>query len=384
MSHRGSTAGPMAKKVRNAAIAVVGGVLLIVVGLGSAGLLKAPPKPGTHLTAAVRAHGRDHRVARPATYHAVAKHKPSVHPVTKAKAAPTTTTTASPPSPTSPTSPTSTTSTTPPIATGAAALQPVPTLSGSGPCRVRGTGLYVLPDLRCTPGAVNPAVTQADIGSTICSEGWTDTVRPPESYTEPLKEHQLAVYGEMGPIWTYEEDHLVPLELGGSPTSTANLWPEPGASPNPKDAVEDAANRAVCDGSMSLAYAQHAIATNWIALGQQLGVSSSSQQGSATTATAAPTPTTAATAPAPSPAPTTGGGAFCHASAAPANDGYPGDYVVSVTSNQPDQKATASDSGDTYSEYTNGSGAASITLWHTFSGEQINITIGAASCSTPA
>ena len=52
----------------------------------------------------------------------------------------------------------------------------------------------------------------------------------------------------------------------------ANLWPEPGASPNPKDAVEDAARRAVCDGSMSLTAAQQAMATDWIALGAQLGV----------------------------------------------------------------------------------------------------------------
>ena len=36
-----------------------------------------------------------------------------------------------------------------------------------------------LPDRRCTPGAIDPAVTQADIQSTICVTGYADTVRPP-------------------------------------------------------------------------------------------------------------------------------------------------------------------------------------------------------------
>src|SRR5579871_5396607 len=42
-----------------------------------------------------------------------------------------------------------------------------------------------LPDPSCTPGALNPDVTQATIASTICKTGWTATVRPPLSVTEP-------------------------------------------------------------------------------------------------------------------------------------------------------------------------------------------------------
>lgn len=143
-----------------------------------------------------------------------------------------------------------------------------------GACHVRGTGLYVLPDPACTPGVTNPEVTQADISSTICASGWTATIRPPESYTEPLKLDQIAAYGETGSVSSYEEDHLISLELGGSPRDPRNLWPEPGPSPNPKDAVENAARRAVCDGQISLASAQQGIATNWVALGEQLGVTS--------------------------------------------------------------------------------------------------------------
>src|SRR5262249_58597851 len=43
-----------------------------------------------------------------------------------------------------------------------------------------------------------------------------------------------------------------------------NLWPEPGASPNPKDSVEDHLHSLVCDGQMPLAKAQRIIATGWI------------------------------------------------------------------------------------------------------------------------
>jgi cardiolipin synthase A/B len=78
------------------------------------------------------------------------------------------------------------------------------------------------------------------------------------------------------------------------------------------------------------------------------------------------------------------GGPACQASASPADDGYSGDYNVYVHSNQPNQKATASDSGDTYSYSTNGSGYAVIYLWNTSAGETITVTVGGATCSTTA
>ena len=120
-----------------------------------------------------------------------------------------------------------------------------------GSCHVRGSGVYVLPDPRCTPGATNPVVTQATIHRTICVRGWTTKVRPSSSYTTKLKIQQMYLYGDRGSTSLYEEDHFIPLELGGSPTSAKNLWPEYGHIPNPKDAVENAANKAVCGGHMS-------------------------------------------------------------------------------------------------------------------------------------
>lgn len=135
----------------------------------------------------------------------------------------------------------------------------------AGSCHAIGPGLYSRPDPSCTPGTLNPAVTQATIHKTICVSGWTDRVRPPERITEQEKARSMAAYGDTGSMEGYEYDHLVPLELGGATNDPRNLWPEPGASPNPKDAVEDALRREVCDGRTTLARAQRQIATNWTA-----------------------------------------------------------------------------------------------------------------------
>lgn len=133
-------------------------------------------------------------------------------------------------------------------------------------CHQRGDGLFSLPDPHCTPGAVSPAVTQANIQSTICVSGYTETVRPSESITEPEKEESIAAYGDPGSLHDYEYDHLVPLELGGAVNDPRNLWPEPGATPNPKDELENRLREMVCDGELSLAAAQHEIATDWVAV----------------------------------------------------------------------------------------------------------------------
>lgn len=139
--------------------------------------------------------------------------------------------------------------------------QPAP-----GSCHAIGSGLYARPDPACTPGALNPAVTQATIHRTICVPGWTDSVRPPEAVTEQEKAASMAAYGDKGPMDGYEYDHFVPLELGGATNDRRNLWPEPGASPNPKDAVEDRLRRDVCDGQLSLAVARREIVKNWTSL----------------------------------------------------------------------------------------------------------------------
>ena len=132
----------------------------------------------------------------------------------------------------------------------------------SGPCIARDA----LPDPACTPGATDPRVTSANIDSTICAPGYTRTVRPPSHVTASIKHERMDAYRDIGPTSTYELDHLIPLELGGAPASSANLWPEPLQGPNnarTKDQVENDLHRAVCADRVELTVAQHEIATDW-------------------------------------------------------------------------------------------------------------------------
>ncbi len=127
------------------------------------------------------------------------------------------------------------------------------------------------PDPTCTPGAIDPAVTQADIQTTICRSGYTATVRPPVRETDKLKREMYTAYGI--PTGTASElDHLVSLELGGA-NDASNLWPEVGSQPNPKDSVENDLHKAVCSGKVTLAAAQQAIASDWQTAESVLGIS---------------------------------------------------------------------------------------------------------------
>jgi len=120
-----------------------------------------------------------------------------------------------------------------------------------------------LPDPKCTPWAIDPAVTQDNIDSTSCISGYTKTVRPLVSVTEPLKLESMKSYGFTDSPSNYEFDHLIPLELGGAPDDMKNLWPEPHSSSFIKDGVENYLHDQVCSGNMDLKTAQNEIATNW-------------------------------------------------------------------------------------------------------------------------
>ncbi|MEV4049613.1 hypothetical protein AB0J55_00340 [Amycolatopsis sp. NPDC049688] len=133
-----------------------------------------------------------------------------------------------------------------------------------------------LPDPACTPGAKNPDVTQSTIGSTICVSGWTATIRPSTTYTNGLKKQGIIDYGYSDTNMSdYEEDHFLPLELGGAPKDPRNLWPEPHAgSPNSssKDSVENAVKKAVCAHQVTLSAAQTAMLDNWTTAKSVLGI----------------------------------------------------------------------------------------------------------------
>lgn len=143
---------------------------------------------------------------------------------------------------------------------GTSPFRPAP----PGHCQYREPGN--LPDPACTPGAPNPAVTQGTIRATICRSGWTATIRPATGYTDSLKARQMAVYGLGGAATGYEEDHRIPLEVGGNPADPANLWPEPWAGQygaHAKDAVENRVHREVCAGTLTLAAGRAIFTGDW-------------------------------------------------------------------------------------------------------------------------
>jgi hypothetical protein len=125
-----------------------------------------------------------------------------------------------------------------------------------------------LPDPAMTPGWTDPRVTKETIKQTICVSGYTETVRPPTSYTNKLKQEQIKAYGYSDTkLGHYEEDHLISLQLGGSPDDPRNLWPQPyegSCGARVKDKIEGKLKRLVCSGKITLEEAQQAIATDWI------------------------------------------------------------------------------------------------------------------------
>jgi hypothetical protein len=127
------------------------------------------------------------------------------------------------------------------------------------------------PDPHLMPGVADPAVTQANIDTTICVSGYTARVRNVSA------SEKRAVFAEYhvdphGPGAPFEVDHLISLELGGA-NVIGNLWPQsyrPPAAPmaawvnaHGKDRLENALHALVCARRLPLADAQRAIATDW-------------------------------------------------------------------------------------------------------------------------
>ena len=118
-----------------------------------------------------------------------------------------------------------------------------------------------MPNPALTPGDVFPSATAQQ----VCMSGYARSVR---SVSAEEKRHVYDEYGiDSHAYGSYEVDHLVPLELGGS-NDIKNLWPQP-AIPVPgfheKDDLENRLHDLVCGGQIGLGEAQHAIAVNWLA-----------------------------------------------------------------------------------------------------------------------
>jgi hypothetical protein len=126
--------------------------------------------------------------------------------------------------------------------------------AGSTPAATPVTSPAALP-----PGALNPAVSQATIDTTVCVPRWTASIRPPSSYTSALKRRQMAALHLPGVPADYEEDHTLPLSLAGAPRDPSNLRPIPILQARADDVEERRLHTAVCSRRMSLGDAQRAI-----------------------------------------------------------------------------------------------------------------------------
>ncbi len=117
-----------------------------------------------------------------------------------------------------------------------------------------------LPDPVLSPGDTLD-VTKDD----ICVPGYSAKVR---DVPQSVKNQVYAEYGITSHApGSYEVDHIISLELGGS-NSIKNLYPEPyfaDLNAHVKDKLENKLHGLVCSGQVDLATAQHDIATDWVA-----------------------------------------------------------------------------------------------------------------------
>lgn len=240
-----------------------------VVVLITGALVSAPPTTTTLASTAVTTSPVDPPTSEPAT--PTASPPPATptsagHPVRSASARPTPSSVATPsptvarPEPTTaspkPAKPPPHRS--PPRTSSPAPTKAQPTTPAASPRE--GAHGAVLPDRHRTPGAVFPSATRA----AVCTVGYSARMRHVTDTT------RRAVFTQYGIPWakrhSYEVDHLIPLELGGS-NRVANLWPEPEGSTRKgyprKDQLENHLHALVCTGKVNLRTAQHAIATNW-------------------------------------------------------------------------------------------------------------------------
>lgn len=162
--------------------------------------------------------------------------------------------------------------TTPPLVTDTPAMTVVsPGVTNTPPLpTIPASDIPYLPNPAWQPGVDNPDVTQETIQTTICVSGYSSRIRPPVSYTNKLKAEQIKQYGYSDTnLANYEEDHLIPLGVGGHPRDPKNLWPQPRRSApynaSVKDTLETTLHDLVCSGQVPLDTARQAIARDWVA-----------------------------------------------------------------------------------------------------------------------
>lgn len=139
------------------------------------------------------------------------------------------------------------------------------------PKTVGSEGMMV-PDPSCTPGAINPTLTEAVLKDPAFRTGCVRNDATSESEKQKTyKWYKTKHPGHnTGSTQTCELDHLVPLYLGGADTLD-NIWPQCGPSGvhlddrffKEKDKVEFYLGQQVREGKMELEKAQKGIAEDW-------------------------------------------------------------------------------------------------------------------------
>ena len=119
---------------------------------------------------------------------------------------------------------------------------------------------------RETPGAIDPAITQANIGATICRAGYARSARPSYAITGPLKRRLMHSQHPGEATADYELDHLIPISIGGAPLDMRDLWLQPRrgqANAGDKNVLAYVLWRLVCQHRVPLDTAQRAISRDW-------------------------------------------------------------------------------------------------------------------------
>ena len=131
-----------------------------------------------------------------------------------------------------------------------------------------------LPNLKLTPGVARDVTVE-----TLCTTS-TKLVRLTTQATKATVYKEYGITPKHDPSCTgpshscFEIDHLIALEMGGA-DDINNLWPQeyeviPADSSwqkngaHLKDKAENEAHKRICNHSMTMEYAQHAIATDWV------------------------------------------------------------------------------------------------------------------------
>lgn len=138
-------------------------------------------------------------------------------------------------------------------------------------CYITKPGLYSLITIlicvvtcRAEDLPLNPDVKQETINETICSRGYTRTVRPPAGVTNTIKHEMLRAWGySADSMHDFILDHKIPLSLGGAPNNLRNFTLQTEGSSKDKDRVELCLSRTVCAGKITLQQAQQEIWMNW-------------------------------------------------------------------------------------------------------------------------